>query len=126
MNENGIKIVTIDSIMGKFIYMLVKKIDEGLFRELVFVLLIFRKSLNEVYSKNLDKSQPDIPNLNFTKDSLGMRMLEHVNEFILCYYDILSKPYKKIINSPCFIARKEREYICLVKFMFLFGRWVYL
>lgn len=75
MNENGIKIVTIDSIMGKFIYMLVKKIDEGLFRELVFVLLIFRKSLNEAYSKNLDKSQPDTPNLNFTRDSLGMRML---------------------------------------------------
>ena len=61
--------------MGKFIFMLIKKIDEGLFQELVFVLLIFRKSLNEVYSKHLDKSQPDTPNLNFTKESLGMRML---------------------------------------------------
>ena len=40
---------------------------------------MFRKSLNEVFSKNIDKTQHDIPNLNFTRDSLGMRMLEHVN-----------------------------------------------
>lgn len=32
MNENGIKIVTIDLIIGKFVFMLVKKIDEGLFK----------------------------------------------------------------------------------------------
>lgn len=79
MNENGIKIVTIDMIMAKFAYLLVKKIDLGLLQELVFILLVFRKSLNLQYSRQLDKIQPDCPNLNFTRDSLGMRMLEHVN-----------------------------------------------
>ena len=56
INENGIKVVTIDQIMVKFICMLIKKIDEGLLRELVFILLIFRKSLNHQFSKNVSKS----------------------------------------------------------------------
>jgi hypothetical protein len=30
INENGIKIVVIDMIIAKFVYMLVKKIDFGL------------------------------------------------------------------------------------------------
>lgn len=75
MNENGIKIITIDMIMAKFTYLLVKKIDFSFLQELVLVLLIFRKSLNYQYSRQQDKAQPDTPNLNFTKDSLGMRML---------------------------------------------------
>lgn len=79
MNENGIKTVTIDLIMAKFTYLLVKKIDFGLLQELVLILLVFRKSLNHQYSRQLDKTQPDNPNPNFTRDSLGMRMLEHAN-----------------------------------------------
>lgn len=75
MNENGIKTVVIDMIMAKFTYLLVKKIDFGLLQELVLILLTFRKSLNYQYSRQLDKTQPDTPNLNFTRDSLGMRML---------------------------------------------------
>jgi hypothetical protein len=62
-------------IMSKFIYLLVKKIDCGLLQEIVLILLVFRKSLNYQYSRQQDKSQPDTPNLNFTRDSLGMRML---------------------------------------------------
>ena len=65
--------------MAKFTCMLIKKIDEGLLKELVFILLIFRKSLNHQFSKNINKSDPDTPNLNYTKDSLGTRMFEHVN-----------------------------------------------
>ena len=65
--------------MAKFTCMLIKKIDEGLLRELVFILLIFRKSLNHQFSKNINKAEPDTPNLNYSKDSLGTRMFEHVN-----------------------------------------------
>lgn len=65
--------------MAKFTFLLIKKIDFGLLQELLLILLIFRKSLNYQYSRQLDKNQPDTPNLNFTRDSLGMRMLEHVN-----------------------------------------------
>lgn len=108
MNENGIKIVAIDMIMAKFTNLLVKKIDYGLLQELVLVLLIFRKSLNYQYSRQLDKTQPDTPNLNFTRDSLGMRMLEHVNEFVLCYFDIFAKPYRPLIKGASFIGRPER------------------
>ena len=55
-----------------------------------------------------------------------MRMLEHANEFLLCFFDVYAKPYRQLLKNSCFINRKEREYICLTKFMFLFGRWVYL
>ena len=57
MNENGIKMVTIDLIIAKFANLLVRKIDEGLLKELVFILLIFRKSLNSWYSKHHEKGE---------------------------------------------------------------------
>lgn len=108
INENGIKIVVIDMIIAKFVYMLVKKIDFGLLQQLVLVLLIFRKSLNYQYSRQLDKNQPDNPNLNFTRDSLGMRMFEHVNEFVLCYFDVYVRPYRNLIKNGSFMCRPER------------------
>lgn len=126
INQNGIKIVVIDMIIAKFTYLLIKKIDLGLLQQLVLVLLIFRRSLNQQYSRQLDKTQPETPNLNFTRDSLGMRMLQHVNEFVLCYFDIFGRNYKNIVPMPSFIGRPEREYICITKLMFLFGRWAYL
>ena len=98
--------VTIDLIIAKFTNLLVKKIDEGLLKELVFILLIFRKSLNCWYSKHHDKSESS--NQEFTKTSLGMRMLEHANEFILCFFDYYAKDYRYLIKNPCFIGRKER------------------
>lgn len=55
-----------------------------------------------------------------------MKMLDNINEFTLYYFDILAEPYKQLIEQPHFIGRKNREYICLAKFMFLFGRWVFL
>lgn len=55
-----------------------------------------------------------------------MKMLDNINEFTLYYFDILAEPYKQLIEQPHFIGRKNRVYIFLAKFMFLFGRWVFL
>jgi hypothetical protein len=49
--DNGIKAVTIDEIMGKFLSLLVNKIDKALLEEFVFILLIFRKYLNKYNAK---------------------------------------------------------------------------
>lgn len=41
--DNGIKAVTIDEILGKFLSLLVNKIDKTLLEEFIFILLILRK-----------------------------------------------------------------------------------
>jgi hypothetical protein len=41
--DNGIKAVTIDEIFGKFLSLLVNKIDKSLLEEFIFILLIFRR-----------------------------------------------------------------------------------
>ncbi len=43
--DNGIKAVTIDEILGKFLSLLVNKIDKTLLEEFIFILLILRKYL---------------------------------------------------------------------------------
>lgn len=54
-------------------------------------------------------------------------MLDSINEFILYYFDYYLKRLEiKIPKDTIFIGNRKREYICIGKFMFLFGRWVYL
>ena len=55
-----------------------------------------------------------------------MKMLDNANEFCLYYFDMLAKPYREVFEEPCFINRSKREFICVAKFMFLFGRWAFL
>lgn len=118
--DNGIKAVTIDEIMGKFLSLLMNKIDKALLEEFTFILLIFRRYLNKYNAK-------DETNLKeYTKEVSGMKMLDSANEFTLYYFDIVAKPYRQYLEETCFISRPKREFICLSKFMFLFGRWAFL
>ena len=55
-----------------------------------------------------------------------MKMLDNANEFCLYYFDLLAKPYRSILEDPCFINREKREFICVAKFMFLFTEFVLL
>lgn len=50
--DNGIKAVTIDAIMGRFISLMINKIDRGIITEFIFILLIFRKFLNLQFAKH--------------------------------------------------------------------------
>jgi hypothetical protein len=71
--DNGIKAVTIDSIMGRFIYLMINKIDKSIIIEFIFILLIFRKNLNLHFSKNENASG------DYTKVASGMKMLDNIN-----------------------------------------------
>ena len=55
-----------------------------------------------------------------------MKMLDTTNEFVLYHFDRIAKPYQSLILDGCFIGKPKREFICLTKFMFLFGRWAFL
>lgn len=96
------------------------KIDKNLIEEFVFILLIFRKYLNTYFCKEGSIVK------DYTKEVSGMKMLDTANEFVLYYFDIQAKPYRSLLQEACFIGRPKREFICLSKFMFLFGRWAFL
>jgi hypothetical protein len=70
--------------MGKFISLMMNKIDKGIIIEFVFILLIFRKNLNMHFSKNENTSG------EYTRAASGMKMLDNINEFTLYYFDILA------------------------------------
>lgn len=118
--DNGIKAVTIDEIMGKFLSLLMNKIDKALLEEFAFILLVFRNYLNR-YSTREGSSSKD-----YTKEVSGIKMLDNANEFVLYYFDLMARPYRDCLLETCFINRDNREFICLAKFVFLFGRWAFL
>lgn len=118
--DNGIKAVTIDEVMGKFLSLLMNKIDKALLEEFVFILLVFRQYLNRYSSREGGSSK------DYTKEVSGIKMLDNANEFVLYYFDVVAKPYREYLEDTCFINRPNREFICLAKFMFLFGRWAFL
>jgi hypothetical protein len=84
------------------------------------MLLVFRKYLNRYFSREGG------PGKEYTKEVSGMKMLDNANEFVLFYFDMLARPYRAELGDTCFINRPKREFICLAKFMFLFGRWAFL
>ena len=88
--------------MGKFLSLLVNKIDKALLEEFVFILLIFRKYLNKYNAKE------DNPLKEYTKEVSGMKMLDNANEFTLYYFDIVAKPYRSSLGDTCFISRLKR------------------
>ena len=90
--DNGIKAVTIDEIMGKFLSLLVNKIDKALLEEFVFILLIFRKYLNLYFSREGGSTK------DYTKEVSGMKMLDNANDFALYYFDVVAKPYREVLG----------------------------
>lgn len=78
--DNGIKAVNIDEIMGKFLSLLMNKIDKNLLEEFIFILLIFRKYLNTYFTKEGPLSK------DYTKEVSGMKMLDNANEFVLYFF----------------------------------------
>lgn len=95
------------------------KIDKNLLEEFVFILLLFRRYLNTYFSK-------DGVSKDYTREVSGMKMLDNANEFVLYHFDRQASNYRQIFEEACFIGRSKREFICLTKFMFLFGRWAFL
>ena len=85
--DNGIKAVTIDEIMGKFLSLLINKIDKALLEEFIFILLIFRRYLNKYNAKEDNLKE-------YTKEVSGMKMLDTANDFALYYFDIVAKPFR--------------------------------
>lgn len=81
---------------------------------------MFRKNLNIYFNK------ANAANGEYTKVASGIKMLDNINEFNCYYFDIIAEPYRYLIEDGYFIGRKNREFICLTKFMFLFSRWVFL
>jgi hypothetical protein len=55
-----------------------------------------------------------------------MKMLDNANEFALYHFDRLARPYRDCLPYACFLNNPRREFICLAKFLFLFGRWAFL
>lgn len=96
------------------------KIDKALLEEFIFILLIFRLYLNRYFSRENGSGK------DYTKEVSGMKMLDNANEFVLYYFDRLAGPYRNCFDDTCFINNKKREFICVAKFMFLFGRWAFL
>ena len=82
-------------------------------------MLVFRKYLNTYCVK-------ESGNKDYTKEVSGMKMLDSANEFVLYHFDRLAGPHKSIFVDGCFIDKPRREFICLTKFVFLFGRWAFL
>ena len=106
--------------MGNFLALLMNKIDKALLEEFTFILLIFRKYLNTYSSREGGSTK------EYTKEVSGMKMLDSTNEFTLYYFDKVARPYRGFSDDTCFINRPKREFICLAKFVFLFGRWAFL
>lgn len=79
--------------MGRFVSLLLNKIDKSIIIEFIFILLMFRLNLNTYFSK------PDssVPSVDYTKNASGMKMLENINEFNLYYFDILADKYKDLV-----------------------------
>lgn len=63
--------MTIDSIMGRFISLLLNKIDKAIIIEFIFILLMFRLNLNAYFSK----PESSVPTTDYTKAASGMKML---------------------------------------------------
>lgn len=59
--------------MGRFISLLTNKIDKNLIIEFIFILLMFRKNLNDYFAKQ------EATIGEYTKAASGMKMLDNVN-----------------------------------------------
>jgi hypothetical protein len=88
--DNGIKAVTIDEIMGKFLSLLMNKIDKNILEEFIFILLIFRRYLNTYFCKEGSLSK------DYTREVSGMKMLDTANEFVLYYFEMQARPFRGI------------------------------